>query len=313
MKLKGKNILVTGGAGFIPSHIADLLVKKNANVTVMDNLKDGFIENVDKKNISFFKADVRDEKEVKKIIKKQDVVFHLAANANVPYSVEHPDYDFHTNAVGSFNVLKACVDYNIEKVVYASTAAVYGEPDYTPIDEKHPLNPISPYGASKLTGERLGFAYHKTYNLPFTAIRIFNTYGPRQPRYVMFDLLKKLCKNPNELEVLGTGNQIRDYCYVTDTAKAFVLAAEKDESVGEAFNIAGGNPISIKELVSKITDALDLCDTKVTYTGKSWKGDITKLMADISKIKEVLGFEPETQLDDGIPELKKWYLKKYKR
>ncbi|MCK4730984.1 MAG: SDR family NAD(P)-dependent oxidoreductase [Methanophagales archaeon] len=306
-----KEVLVSGGAGFIASHLVDLLVEKGASVTVIDNLKDGKIENLEKSKdkICFKKVDVRDYEEVEKTIKEREIkiVFHLAANANVPYSVEYPKYDFETNALGTFNVLKSCVDNDVEKIIYASSAAVYGEPVYVPIDEKHPLNPISPYGASKLAGEKLGFAYYHTYGIPFVSMRIFNTYGPRQPRYVMYDFLKKLKENPKKLEVLGTGEQIRDYCYVTDTANAFILAAENENAVGESFNIAGGNPISINELAELMVRILGLeGSTEIYYTGKSWKGDIVKLVADISKIKK-LGFEPKTGLEEGLSKLKEWF------
>jgi UDP-glucose 4-epimerase len=308
-----KNILVTGGAGFIGSHLVDFLVDKRAKVTVIDNLKDGRMENlsnvIDK--VSFEKGDVRDGQKVNEIIDTNEIeiVFHLAANANVPYSVEHPRYDFETNAVGSLNVLESCRDNQVEKMIYASSAAVYGEPKYTPMDENHPLKPISPYGASKLAGEKLGFAYHRTYGLSFVSMRIFNTYGPRQRRYVMYDLLRKLRENQDHLEVLGTGDQTRDYCYVLDTANAFLLAAEKEEAVGQAFNVAGGNSVTIRELAEIIVRILELGGTtEIQYTGESWKGDIVKLVADISKIKR-LGFEPQTGLEEGISKLKNWFEK----
>ncbi|MCK4250321.1 GDP-mannose 4,6-dehydratase [candidate division WOR-3 bacterium] len=312
MELKDKNILVTGGAGFIPSHLVDLAVEKGGNVTALDNLKDGKIENleVSKDKIHFKKIDVRDFDKVKRIIKEKEIeiVFHFAANANVPYSVEDPKYDFETNALGTCNVLKSCLDNDVEKIIYASSAAVYGEPEYTPIDEKHSLNPISPYGASKLAGEKLGFAYYYTYGIPFVSMRIFNTYGPRQPRYVMFDFLKKLRNNPHKLEVLGTGEQIRDYCYVSDTTKAFILAAENENAVGKSFNIAGGNPISIKELAELMIRILRLeGNTEIYYTGKSWEGDIVRLVANVNKIKSELRFRPKVELKDGILRLKEWF------
>jgi UDP-glucose 4-epimerase len=316
MNLKRKNVLVTGGAGFIASHLVDLLVEKDAEVTVIDNLKDGKIENLKKSKdkICFKKLDVRDFDGLQQVIKEEEIeiIFHLAANANVPYSVENPKYDFETNTIGTFNVLKSCMDNNVKKIIYASSAAVYGEPVYVPIDEKHPLDPISPYGASKLGSEKLGFAYYNTYGIPFVSLRIFNTYGPRQPRYVMFDLFKKLKKSPNKLEVLGTGKQIRDYCYVSDTVNAFILAAENENAVGKAFNIAGENPISIKELAELMVRILGLeGNTEIYYTGKSWKGDIVKLIADISKIKNKLGFEPKIKLEEGVLELKVWWLDLY--
>ena len=310
MKLKGRKVLVTGAAGFIGSHLVDRLVEEGAEVVAIDNLKDGDLSNLTESmdKIELHEIDIRDFESLKEVMDGVEIVFHLAANANVPYSVEDPRYDFETNALGTFNVLKLSLDFGVEKVVYASSAAVYGEPVYVPIDEKHPLNPISPYGASKLSGERLGFAYFKTYGLPFVAMRIFNTYGPRQRRYVMHDFLRKLRENPNRLEVLGTGEQIRDFCYVKDCVEAFVLACKSSNAVGEAFNIAGGNPISIRDLAFLMAKILGLDGrTKVVFTRESWKGDIVKLYADISKIKNKLGFEPKIGLEEGILRLKEWF------
>lgn len=307
MNLTNKRILVTGGAGFVPSHVVDAFVTAGAKVTVIDNFAAGKRENLAhlEGKIELVEMDIRDESIID-LVKKQDVVIHMAANADVPVSVQKPDYDFQNNVIGSYNVLKACLDSNVQKVVFASSAAVYGEPEYTPIDEKHPLNPRSPYGAAKLAIERLGIAYYATYGLPFTAIRIFNTYGERQPRYVMYDLLRKLYNDPTKLEVLGTGDQVRDYSYATDTAQAFLLAAQNDHSAGQVYNIAGGNPISIKELVIKLIDTLNLKNVKVTYTGKSWPGDINKLIADVDKIQQELGFEAVVDIDEGISFLESW-------
>ena len=316
MKLRGKRVLVTGAAGFIGSHLVDRLVEEGAEVVAIDNLKDGDLSNLAESmdKIEFHEIDVRDFESLKEVMDGVEIVFHLAANANVPYSVDNPKYDFETNALGTFNVLKLSLDLDVEKVVYASSAAVYGEPVYVPIDEEHPLNPISPYGASKLAGERLGFAYFKTYGLPFVSLRIFNTYGPRQRRYVMYDFLRKLKENPNRLEVLGSGEQIRDFCYVKDCVEAFVLACKSGNAAGEAFNIAGGNPISIRDLAFLIVKILGLDGrTEVMFTGESWKGDIVKLYADITKIKDKLGLEPKVGLEEGIVRLKRWFYENYSR
>lgn len=307
MNVAGKKVLVTGGAGFVPSHVVDAFVEAGSIVTVIDNFSAGKRDNLkhlmDK--VKIIDMDIRDERIIP-LIRRQDIIIHMAANADVPVSVERPDYDFQNNVVGSYNVLKACLNSNVQKIVFASSAAVYGEPQYTPIDESHPTLPCSPYGAAKLAVERLGIAYNKTYGLPFTAIRIFNTYGVRQPRYVMYDLLKKLYLNPEKLEVLGTGEQIRDYSYVTDTARCFLLATENDSSSGEVYNVAGGNPISIKDLSSRLINVLGLTDVAVSYTGKSWKGDISTLSADISKAENELGFQAEVNIDDGIKSLEEW-------
>lgn len=232
-------------------------------------------------------------------------MFNFAANADVPRSVKFPEVDFATNAVGAFNVYTSCRRHGVARIMQASTAAVYGEPEYTPMDERHRLRPISPYGSSKLAAEAMGLAWHHTYALPFTAIRIFNTYGPRQPRYVIYDLFRKIQANSQRLEVLGTGEQIRDYCYVADTAAAFVNLALNPTAVGDVYNIAGGSPVSIKQLVAMILDTLGLTDTEVYYTGQSWPGDINRLVAGLDKIRGT-GFAPTVDLTEGLKRFAAW-------
>jgi len=304
MNIKGKNVLVTGGAGFIGSHLVDRLVADGSEVVVIDNLQAGKMENLESvlDRITFIKGDIRDVELLKRAIADVDVVFHIGANASVPDSVENPRYDFETNALGTFNVLEASTNSDVKKIVYASSAAVYGEPEYTPIDEGHPLQPISPYGASKLAGEKMGFAFNETYGLDFTAIRIFNTYGPRQPRYVMYDFIKKLRKNPKKLEVLGTGEQVRDCCYISDMVDAFMLVAEKGD---EIYNAAGGIPTSIKELAEFMVSEISP-NAKIQYGVKSWKGDINTLIADITKLRD-LGFKPKVPLEEGVRNLIRWF------
>ncbi|MCD6145397.1 MAG: GDP-mannose 4,6-dehydratase [Methanosarcinales archaeon] len=300
--IEGKNILVTGGAGFIGSHLVDRLINE-CTVTVYDNLSTGKEENLPE-NALFVKGNLGDSDLVKKTIDDADidVIFHIGANASVPHSVDNPRYDFEANALGTFNILESCLDLNVEKVVYASTAAVYGEPVYTPIDEDHPLHPVSPYGASKLAGERYGFAFKETYGIDFAAIRIFNTYGPRQPRYVMYDFIHKLKKNPLLLEVLGTGEQIRDYCYVSDMADAFVLVAEQGSGV---YNAAGGSPTSIKHL-AELMVAIISPEAAIQYGGRTWAGDVNTLYADITRIRE-LGFDPKVGFEEGVRKMIAWF------
>lgn len=294
--LKGKRVLVTGGAGFIGSNMVDRLLEIGSRVVVLDNFQAGKNENLTGvlDRVELVDGDVRDKNAVKKAISGVDTVFHFAGNASVPNSVDNPEYDFETNACGTFNLLKASLDSGVQKFVFASSAAVYGNPVYTPMDEKHPLHPVSPYGASKLAAERMGIAFKETYGFPFAAIRIFNTFGFRQPRYVIYDFIRKLRQNPKRLEVLGDGNQVRDYCHVSDMVSAFIMVAECGEGV---YNAAGGQPISIRELAELIVARISP-GAEITYGGKTWKGDINILIADITRLRG-LGFEPKVSLKKG--------------
>lgn len=311
MKWGQTSVLVTGGAGFLGSHLVDKLVELGSNVTVVDDLSFGRRKNVNKQ-ARFVRLDITKFALLEKAIARArpGIIYHLAANATTKETAmgwSDPASDYRVNAVGTLNVLRAVADLGLNpQIIYASSAAVYGEPEYVPIDEKHPTNPQSPYGVSKLTGEKYMLIYHKERALPVTVLRIFNVYGPRQPRYVILDLLKKLERNPNDLEVIGTGEQIRTYCYVSDAIEAFVLAAQ-EQSVGEVLNLAGNDITSIKELAERIVAMLGLTGkTKIHYTGQSWRGDILRLVSEGSKAKKRLGFEPKISLDEGLRKVKKW-------
>lgn len=308
MILKNKKILITGGAGFIGSHLVDALLRYGATITVVDNLSTGILTNLYKSlpHIHFHQIDMRDKTKLLPIIKKQDIVFHLAANADVPRSIKDPDYDYSENVLGSYNVFTSCLKTNVQKVIFASSAAVYGEPIHTPIKETHPTNPLSPYGVDKLYGEKLGLSFYKTFGLPFTAIRIFNNFGERQQKFVMVDLFRKLRSNPYSLEVMGTGEQIRDYCYVKDGVKCFIKAAMCDTSSGEVFNLASGHPIKIKDLVTLLIQAGKFNNVNIHYTNQSWPGDIMNLSGDCTKTINTLHFTATTTLSEGIQKLYSW-------
>ncbi len=299
----GMPVLVTGGAGFIGSHLVDHLVARGARVRVLDNLQAGSEKNLAARDqIDLRIADLRDPDPVAGAVDGCEVVFHVGANASVPASVDDRAYDFQSNTLGTYHVADAAVRFGVRRIVYASTAAVYGPPQYTPVDEKHPLNPISPYGASKTASERLLSGYAHTFDFELAIVRIFNTYGPRQPRYVAYDLMMKLARNPKRLEVLGTGDQKRDYSYIDDTVGALILAGETPAEQPEVFNIAGGRTVSIRELVALILHTLKLEDTEVIYGLPSWKGDIEVLSGDISKLK-ALGWRPSVTLEEGLRRL----------
>jgi UDP-glucose 4-epimerase len=301
---RGIPVLVTGGAGFIGSHLVDHLVAAGADVRVLDNLQAGDEANLDAsaERIDLRIADLRDPVAVDEAVAGRRVVFHIGANASVPASVDDRGYDFHSNTVGTYHIADAAVRHGVRRVVYASTAAVYGPPQYTPMDEKHPLDPISPYGASKAASERLLSGYAHTFDFELCAVRIFNTYGPRQPRYVAYDLMMKLARDPRRLEVLGDGRQQRDYAYVDDTVRALLLAGEMPLQGPEVMNISGGRTVTIRELVGLILNTLGLSGTEVVYGLPSWKGDIEVLSGDIAKLRG-LGWSPRVPLEEGLRRL----------
>jgi UDP-glucose 4-epimerase len=312
-------VAVTGGAGFIGSHCVDLLIKKGYNVTIIDDLSFGKIENINSK-ADFIKLDISNVNDLKNVLKDilPSTIFHFAANATTKSTSmgwNNPYLDFQINMVGTLNILQVIREAKLDShFIYASSAAVYGEPVEIPMSESHINMPQSPYGISKLAGEKYCHAYAKEFSVKTSIIRIFNTYGPRQPRYVMYDQIKNIlhCKN-NTFQVLGTGKQIRDYSYVSDTVNAFYATMiNPNKSVGKIFNVAGGNKISIKELIMIIKNALNKSNCIDIYTGKSWKGDITKLWANTSKIKDVLGWSPQVSLSEGVEELVDWVLKNEK-
>ncbi len=260
----GKRVLVTGGCGFIGSHLVEQLVAQGAEVWVLDNLQAGTPGNLNsvKHKIDLVIGDVRDQGCVKRVIElsRPAYAFHLAANASVPGSVENPAYDFETNSAGTFTLFNALREYGqSEKVILASSGAVYGQPQVFPIVEEQPWEPISPYGASKVGAETTARMFHRVYGLPMVIARIFNTYGPRMARFVILDFLRKLRNNSQALEILGNGQQVRDFTFVADTVQGLLLLAERGLPV-EAYNVSSGSSTSVTELARMLIAALGLTD-----------------------------------------------------
>jgi UDP-glucose 4-epimerase len=295
-------VLVTGGAGFIGSHLVTKLVSEGMQVTVLDNLNSGSIENLESSfdKIEFVNGDIRDQSVAKEVVRDANIIFHLAASASVPLSVSDPEYNFQTNVVGTFNLLQASVGQNLKSFVFASSAAVYGDAGGV-LTEDTALNPVSPYGTTKLCGEMLGLSYKRCFKVPFVIARIFNVYGTRMPRYVMYDFYWNLRRNPKELKVLGTGKQMRQFCHVSDAVDALLLIAGKGRSV---YNVAGTEVISVEELAKIFVERISP-EARISMTGTSWPGDIEKLLADTSKLQR-LGFRPTTNLAQGIDSFIKW-------
>src|SRR3990170_6608175 len=300
---KGTNVLVTGGAGFIGFHLCRELLALEANVFIYDDLSTGKIKNVKDlptQNVRFVKGDVRHIEKTENKIEACKTIFHLAAQCNVAYSMKNPNEDFEINALGTLKVLEKARKMDA-RVVYASTSAVYGNPQKAPTSEAHPIRPISFYGLSKVAGEEECLFYYRTYNLPVVIFRIFNIYGSRG-HGVTADYLHGLRKNPNELRILGTGNKSRDFIYVSDAVEAFILSAQSKKAIGQAYNIGSGTNISVRKLAEIMIELLGLEDTtQFSCTGgEAWEGDLKMNYADISKAQKDLNWQPKVQLIDGL-------------
>lgn len=308
-----KRILVTGGAGFIGSHLTEDLVKSGYPVKIMDDFSTGSVNNImelfNYKNFKMIRGSVTDKELVSKATADIDVIFHLAAQVHVDRSVIEPRRTFEVNTLGTLNVLDAALENNIELVAYASTSEVYGSAQYTPMDENHPLNPASPYAASKAAADRLCFSYYNTYKLPVVIVRCFNTYGPRQKGSGYAAAIPKfLRRSLSHLPpiIYGDGLQTRDYMYVKDTVKAYKLVLNSPESVlGQAINFGTGQEISILDLSKTIVQLSGNHFTPVHTSARP--GEVKRLCADITKAKKTLGFEPDYTIKKGLQEFIKWY------
>ncbi|MCW3975980.1 MAG: NAD-dependent epimerase/dehydratase family protein [Candidatus Bathyarchaeota archaeon] len=311
-----RKVLVTGGAGFIGSHLVMKLINEGFNVTILDNLSSGDKDNIPNKYVNFVNGDIRDIDLVNKLVKKSDLVFHLAeyipqtrnygAGHVIKYSFERPLLEFDIGCRGTLIVLDKCREHE-KKFVYTSSAAVYGESRRAFLSEDSPTVPSSPYGASKLCAETYVKLYSQLYGMSSTILRLFNVYGPRQNKYIMYDVLRKIAKNPRKIELLGSGQEERDFIFVNDIVDAIFFAANNQKCNKEIINVGTGIATSTKELIGLIIEMLGI-SPDVTFAQTSWKGDVKKLVADIGKIRK-MGFEPKYLLTDGLRELINWYKK----
>jgi len=302
--------LVSGGAGFIGSHIAQELILKssrNAEVVVLDNFGEGKESNVPE-GCSVIKADITSPGVWDEALQEVDVVFHHAAVASVPYSVEHPSRTFEINTLATFRLAEAALKLKSPpKIVFASSASVYGTPKKNPVNEDAPLDPISPYGASKAAGDVMFRAYHASFGLPVVCPRYFNVYGPRQPRYFFFDFLNKVKNSKRDIEVIGTGRQARDFIFVNDVVNATILCSKKKRAEGLAVNVGTGKGTTVRQIAETFLETLNLADSKrLHYTGKSWKGDIERIDADNRRLKS-LGWRQKYSLTEGIRREIEWF------
>lgn len=294
-------VLVTGGLGQIGSYVVERLSDEH-EVTVIDNFSSSAVD-VAPDNVEVIRADVQDPK-IQDVVSKNDIIIHTAAQISVERSVQDPLFDALNNINGTINLLEGARLGSVERFIYLSSAAVFGEPVRLPIDELHPQNPLSPYGVSKLGGEKYCMAYYYTYGLPTVCIRLFNIYSPRQnPNSPYSGVISKFIdrvitgKPPI---ILGDGLQTRDFVSVHDIVDMISIVMEEGEAKGEVYNVGTGTMISIYDLAKTII-GLSGKDLDVGY-GKPRKGDIIESYADISKAKNI-GYDPKIKLKDGLNEL----------
>jgi UDP-glucose 4-epimerase len=304
--LKETKVLVTGGAGFIGSHLCETLLGQGAKVIIYDNLSSGKIEYIRElleKKSKFVKGDIRDSPALEKAGRDCEIIFHLAAQTSVPFSMEKPKEDFEVNAQGTLNVLEIARKKNA-RIIFASTAAVYGDAGKTPTPEDYRTRPISFYGLSKRVAEDYCQFYHENFSVRVVMLRIFNAYGLRG-HGVIPDFLNKLKKTPYELEILGTGEQSRDFVHVSDVVRAFILCAQHEKVDCQVYNLGFGTTTSVTSIARMIISSLNLrATTRLTFTGgKAWEGDAKSAHADISKIVAELNWRPLVELKDGIKNL----------
>ena len=295
-------ILVSGGAGFIGSNVVDAYVTAGHEVAVLDNLVTGREENINSA-AKFYRADVRDVAQVQHAVAdfKPEVVNHHAAQSEVPKSVADPGNDAAVNVVGGLNVLRACLDHSVRKVIFSSTGgALYGEPDIVPADEDHPIRPLSPYGTSKYAFEQYLATFGRTFGLTFTTLRYANVYGARQDFFaeegrVVAIFASRMIEN-KPVTIDGDGNQSRDMLHVGDIAIANLAALERGD--GGTFHISTGIPVTVNDLFRKL--AL-LTEYKLEpQFGPARKGDVYRIALDNARAKAGLGWEPRIQLEEGL-------------
>jgi UDP-glucose 4-epimerase len=302
-----RRILVTGGAGFIGSHIVDRLVEEGYAVRVIDNLSSGRLENLARyrgnPQVEVVVGDLKRPEDALKAVEGVETVFHYAANPEVRVSTTNPEVHFNENVVATFNLLEAMRRKGVKEIVFASSSSVYGEPEEIPVGEDAPVRPVSVYGASKAACENLIHAYSKLYGVRAVALRYANVVGPRLRHGVVWDFINKLLKNPTELEILGDGKQTRSYVYIDDAIEATITAWRRTESSYEVYNIASEDWITVDEVAEEVIKAMRLNNVKKIYKpvlhGIGWPGDVKRIALKIDKIKK-LGFKQSMNSREAV-------------
>jgi dTDP-glucose 4,6-dehydratase len=312
---KGKKVLITGAEGFIGSHLTEELIKDGAKARafIFYNSfgKRGWLEDMPSdflKGTEILYGDIRDPNKVTEAVNGMDIVFHLASLISIPYSYEAPDSYASTNVGGTLNLLNACRIEKTQRIIHTSTSEVYGTAQYVPIDEKHPLQPQSPYSASKIAADSFALSYYYSFNLPVAILRPFNTFGPRQSTRAVIPAIIAQIYSGQDIIELGDTTPTRDFNYVKNTVNAFMKVAEAKDAEGEVFNAGSEREISIKDLVELI---MKITGKKVKVAVKQERirpqnSEIKRLLCDSTKIRQKCGWNPQVSLEEGLEITAKW-------
>jgi len=307
---------VTGGAGFIGSHLVDRLLEMGNTVIVYDNFDDFYPgkesnvqHNLKNDRYKLVRSDILNYDTLFSLMKRVDVVFHEAAQCGVRYCIKNPLKANSVNVTGTLNVLWAARQTNVEKVVFASSSGIFGQPRFVPMDEKHPTNPNSPYGVSKLAAEHYCLAFHRVYNFNVSCLRYFSVYGPRgRPDQVIYEFISAIECNKRPV-FFGDGTQTRDFTFVSDAVDATLLAAECEDVGGHVFNIGYGKEFSVNEVFDKVVSKLRRKGEIQPVYKDTYKGEFPRTFADNTKACKVLGWKPKVDLDEGLNFFVKWFKK----
>lgn len=311
-KIKGKQVLVTGADGFIASHLCEFLYYNKAKVTALIRRNStGVFRNINeiKSKINVVWGDTQDLSLLTQITKKTDIIFHLAAQSHVGYSIHNPYETVINDIISTLNVLEASRKNDVKRIVHAGSSEIYGEPEYVPIDEKHPLNPRSPYAAAKASAEHLLQSYYFTYDLPVVMSRFFNIYGPRQgldqaiPKFILQAL------NNKDITIYGDGNQTRDYTYVSDAVNAYFLLGITPKLEGKVLNFGTSKEIKIKELAKLIIKNTN-SKSKLKFDHNLRSGETPRLLCKPKKAKETLNWKTKIDIETGIKNTINYYKNK---
>jgi len=311
-----KKILITGADGFIGSHLTEMLVAKGYNVKALSQYNSfnnwGWLEIINyKNNIEIVSGDIRDPNFCKSITKDVDMIFHLAALIAIPFSYVAPDSYVETNIKGTLNICQAAKENGVSRIIHTSTSEVYGTAKYVPIDEQHPLQPQSPYSATKIAADAMAMSFYNSFDLPITIARPFNTYGPRQSaRAIIPTIITQIATGKKEIK-LGDISPTRDFNYVEDCCRAFIMLAESEKTIGETINIGSNSEISIGDTLKMIKELMssDITFINDQQRNRPEKSEVYRLWCDNNKINKLVGYKPQINIQDGLKKTIDWITK----